>query len=256
MSMNTSSDPSHQYAPINSASNFSASLSIPTTSRTPTAVQHQLQSASRDRVKRFHISKKARSYRRRTGISGAPKRPYSCNICGKAYAQPQGVTRHHREAHQVSVCTYCGDFRWGRRYQFRKHLTEWHPDVDPDVVLGRQSRCKVTVIPRYSATQQRVSTPNPEHDGRGHVDSHLFPLAPPPLAAENVIPLSPPAVMSSLVYDPQSKPAEPMTAAQTHDDPLELLLDTTYTGAAVSSTEEFAQRMNDLDSASQSGQIW
>jgi len=62
--------------------------------------------------------------------------------------------------------------------------------------------------------------------------------------------------MSSLVYDPQSKPAEPMTAAQTHDDPLELLLDTTYTGAAVSSTEEFAQRMNDLDSASQSGQIW
>jgi hypothetical protein len=187
-------------------------------------------------------------------MRGASKRPYSCDICGKAYAQPQGVTRHHREAHQVSVCIYCGIFRWGRPYQLRKHLKEQHPNVDPDTVLGGPmgSRRKVTQVSKCSP-QQRVSTL--EHDRRGRDELRLCPQAPPPDVAE-VTRLSLPHIMSSLDYDPQTKPVEPMNTTQAHEDPRDLLLDAMYTGAAVSSTDDFAQQANDLETASQSERIW
>lgn len=79
--------------------------------------------------------------------SMALKRPYSCDICGKTYLQPQGVTRHYREVHQNTVCMYCGNFSWNRPYQLRKHLKERHPNVDPDSILGGQigRRRKVTI---------------------------------------------------------------------------------------------------------------
>jgi hypothetical protein len=261
MSMNTSSDQSrHQYAPVDTAHNFSASSNFPTFSRTSIAVQSQQQSASRDELRRFQIPRKggaattSRSYRRRTGIRGAPKRPYLCGICGNAYAQPQGVTRHHREAHQVSVCIYCGNFRWGRPYQLRKHLKEQHPNVDPDTVLGGPigSRRKVTQISKCSP--QRVSTL--EHDRRSHDEPRLCPQAPLPSDVIEFLLLSPPPVISSLDYDPQPKPVEPMNTTQAHEDPRDLLLDATYTGAAVSSTDEFTQQANDLETASQSERIW
>lgn len=260
--MNTSSDQSrHQYAPVDTAHNFPASSNFPAISRAPIAVQCQQQSASRDELRRLQISRKghaattSRSHRRKTGMRGAPKRPYPCDICGKAYAQPQGVTRHHREAHQVSVCIYCGIFRWGRPYQLRKHLKEQHPNVDPDTVLGGPigSRRKVAQISKYSP-QQRVSTL--EHDRRGRDEPRLCPQAPLPSDVAEVTLLSPPHIMSSLGYDPPTKPVEPMNTRQAHEDPRDLLLDATYTSAAVSSTDEFAQQAKDLETASQSERIW
>ncbi|KAF8496832.1 hypothetical protein F5888DRAFT_368616 [Russula emetica] len=262
MSMNTSSDQSrHQYAPVDTAHNFSASSNFPTFSHTPIAVQSQQQSASRHGLRRFQISRKgdaattSRSYRRRTGIRGAPKRPYSCGICGNAYAQPQGVTRHHREAHQFSVCIYCGNFRWGRPYQLRKHLKEQHPNVDPDTVLGGPigSRRKATQISKCSS-QLRVSTL--EHDRRGREEPRLCPQAPLPSDVAEVTLLSPPPVMLSLDYYPQPEPIEPMNTTQAHEDPCDLSLAATYTGAAVSFTDEFAQHADDLETASQSERIW
>jgi len=222
--MNTPSDQSHQLAPVDTAPNFLASSTVPTISCTPTALQFQQQSASQDKLQRSHLSGEgptatSRSHPRRSGKRGTPKRPYPCDICGKSYAQPQGVTRHHREAHRASVCTYCGDFRWGRPYQFRKHIKERHPNIDPDTVLyGRTgSRPKVTMISKCSVPRQRVF-PNHEHDRRGRVESHLIPLAPPPSAVGEVTPLAPPPVMSSLDSDPQPQPPEPLNVTQTHED--------------------------------------
>ena len=77
------------------------------------------------------------------------ERPYLCNACGKGYAQPQGVTRHYRAKHDPSSCTYCGA-KWSRRYLYRDHISKEHPDIDPDLVLGKapESRCKATAIGR------------------------------------------------------------------------------------------------------------
>lgn len=259
MSMNTPDQSRHQHAPVDTAvttHNFSASSNLPTTSHTPIPVQSQQQSASRDELRRFQTSRKghaattSRSYRRRTGIRGAPKRPYLCDICGKAYAQPQGVTRHHREAHQVSVCSYCGNFRWGRPYQLRKHLKEHHPNINPDSVLGGPigSRRKVTQVSKCSP-QQQVST------RRGCDEPRLCPQASHSPDVAEVTLLSPTPVMSPLDY-PQSKSVEPMYTTQAHEDPRDLSLDADYTCAAVPSTDEFVQQANDWENASQSEQIW
>ena len=72
----------------------------------------------------------------------APKRSYSCNICGSTYAQPQGLARHLREKSSFSSCLYCG-FKWCRLYQYRAHLKEHHPAVDPDVVVGQANSIRL-----------------------------------------------------------------------------------------------------------------
>lgn len=258
MPTNTSSDDHsrHQYAPVDTSNIFSASPNFPTA---PVAVQSQQQSASQVESRRSQISRRrhtsttSRPYRRRTGILGTSKRPYACDICGKAYAQPQGVTRHHREVHQVSVCIYCDDFSWGRPYQLRKHLKERHPNVNPDDVLGGPigSRRKVTQISKCSSPQ-RVSTL--EHDPRGRDEPRLCPQAPLPSDVVEATLLSPPPVMSSLDYDPQPKPVEPMT--QGPEDPCDLYIDASYIGPAVSSSYEFARQTNELETVSQSDRIW
>ena len=66
----------------------------------------------------------------------APKRLYSCYVCGNIYSQPQNVTRHYREAHERRLCLYC-DFKSSRSYKYRDHLKKHHPDVDADAVLGQ-----------------------------------------------------------------------------------------------------------------------
>jgi hypothetical protein len=62
--------------------------------------------------------------------------------------------------------------------------------------------------------------------------------------------------MSSLDNDPLPKLVKPMNTTQAHEDPRDLLLDATYTGAVVSSTDAFFQPANDLEAASQSERIW
>jgi hypothetical protein len=192
----------------------------------------------------------SRSYRRRAKTRRGPKSQFSCNICGKVYAQPQGVTRHHREAHQVSKCMYCGVFKWGRPYQFRKHLKEKHPNVDPENMPGRPMtfRRKVTIIPSQSP-RQRVSPPTLEHDRRDRAEPHPSLLAPPPSEVAEVTPLSLP-VMSSSDYDSfQPEPVVPMNMTRA-------LEELPYSHAAVLPMEEHGQRASDLEMASQSGQNW
>ena len=148
----------------------------------------------------------------------SPKARTSETFCGKVYAQPQGVTRHHREAHQVSVCMYCGEFKWGRLYQFKKHLKAKHPNVDHTMLGGPTgSRRKVTRI-RKQSPRLRVSHSILEQDRGGRAEHGVYPLAPPPSAVPEVTPLSLPA-MSSLDYDPPRP--EPVEPTQTNEYPRE-----------------------------------
>jgi len=57
---------------------------------------------------------------------------YLCNICGDGFAQPQGVRRHHLEKYEPKTCPHCHTFTWARRYLFKKHLREVHPDEDTE----------------------------------------------------------------------------------------------------------------------------
>jgi hypothetical protein len=72
-----------------------------------------------------------------------------CEACGERYAQQQGLNRHYREKHNPSSCIYCGA-SWSRPYQYRDHIEKQHPDVDPDLVLGKAagSRRRSTVFGR------------------------------------------------------------------------------------------------------------
>ena len=213
------------------------SMTFPRISCTPNVMQYE---------ERSQYQRSQELEKRPTAASS-----YSCDICGKVYAQSQGVRRHHREAHHVKMCTYCGEFKWGRPYQLRRHLQKQHPNVDPDAELGRLTRShrKATNVPNHSL-QQRVSPPTPEHDRRGRAEPHLFAQAPPPSAKA---PVSPP-VISSLDYHPQPEHAETMNTTNTHEylDKLKLPDVSAYACAntAILSTVEHAKWANDLEIAS------
>ncbi len=44
--------------------------------------------------------------------------------------------RGHREKHEPSLCIAC-DAEWGRPCDYRNHLEKHHPDLDPDMILGK-----------------------------------------------------------------------------------------------------------------------
>ncbi|KAH9961058.1 hypothetical protein BC827DRAFT_353434 [Russula dissimulans] len=106
----------------------------------PVIIQYQEQRASRGLPKQLqkHCNGKgkgpivlsSRSSRRPAGARGLGARngPYLCDVCGKAYTQRQGVARHRRETHDARLCSYCGIFKWGRRYLYKKHLQTKHSD--------------------------------------------------------------------------------------------------------------------------------
>lgn len=146
--MNTRSVQGYQYIPPDTTTSISVPQPLPDLPRTPGTGQYQGQRAPEDS---HHESKKTvkqravvspRSLQRPTVTHGARKGPHSCNVCGKSYSQPQGITRHQRETHYVSLCMYCRDFRWGRRYQLRKHLEKKHPNVNVSLALDEATRTR------------------------------------------------------------------------------------------------------------------
>ena len=124
-------------------------------------------------------------------------------------------------------CTYCGDFKWGRPYQLRKHLKKGHPNADPDDVLGGLSPGPIARSPLSQNTHRNNKfhpLPLNMADRQDRAESRLCAWAPPPSA---MVPVSP-------LFD-----ASAYACAS----------------AAISSTEEHAQRANDLEIASRNGQI-
>lgn len=138
----------YQYARPDTTTNISVSSPLPDFPRTPGIGQYKGQEApeASHQESRATGERRAvvapRSSQRPTGMRGARRGPHSCDVCGKSYSQPQGITRHQKETHYVSFCAYCRDFRWGRRYKLRKHLEKRHPNVDVDVALNEATRTR------------------------------------------------------------------------------------------------------------------
>ncbi len=137
------------------------------------------------RTRRKHVKAPSRSSGQLTGTREALERPYLCNTCGERYAQRQGVNRHFRAKHNPSSCVYCG-VKWSRPYQYRNHIEKQHPNIDPDLVLGKasSSRRKATVIGREQP--QHVSIPAIRRERRIQAVSLCPPLTPSPPAVANI----------------------------------------------------------------------
>ena len=140
---------------------------VPTTPQgifcTRTVSQYQEERISRDMFQQFQKTSiglaeaSPQASQRSTGTGGAPKGPYPCDLCGKRYAQPQGVRRHYRAKHDPSSCLYC-DFKWSRPYQYRAHIKRKHHDVisdfAPDVATWTRHKVANTAL----CMQQRPSS--------------------------------------------------------------------------------------------------
>ena len=138
VSMNDLLDYDHRYTGIHATFNSSVPLIPQSISRSPTVVQYQEKSVSTDRPHQFQKTgiglekASSQSFRQTTGAGGAFKGPYTCDICGKRFAQSQGVRRHYRAIHNPSSCSYC-DFKWSRPYQYRAHIKKKHRNVISDL---------------------------------------------------------------------------------------------------------------------------
>jgi len=203
--MNVPSIQGYQYTqPRTISTSWNSESSNPSgTSPTQVPVQYREQRASQGLPKRRQKPGKGkgpvappRTFRQPAGARGAHS-PYLCNLCGKRYAQLQGVRRHRREAHELrSSCSYCGEFEWSRPYLYKEHLREWHPTIDPDAAVDEAKGAgRRSVITTQFPTNQ-LDLPHPVDDGgvmhpsRPHVLlSRNWPL---PAGAE--LPISPPAV--------------------------------------------------------------
>jgi hypothetical protein len=186
----------------------------------------------------------------------ASERPYFCDICDKHYSQPQGVSRHRREAHNTPYSCFLCNFKWRRPYQYRIHLEKWHPDVDANNVLGKSagSRCRSAILIRRHL---HLPAPVTEPDRRNKARPQRRPMRPPPAVATATMDPSP--AMSPVAYDRQPEYAETLaaiTARKSEDVSGIGFFGTADSPSAVSSTEERAQSMSDVGTSVQRGPSW
>jgi len=206
---------SYQYTRDDKTPNDSVASPLPLLRCTTRAQCQESASLAHDQpqqlqaVEKGPIATSSRSSRQRAAVHGASRRRYFCKICGRTYAQPQGVTRHQREMHnlKVNLCRHCGVFKWVRPYLFREHLERQHHDIDPDAELEeiKRNSCRATMT-ATNLLQERIAPPTLEHDRRGHAESQLHPLTISPRALTK----RPPVSSSAFQYrnDPQPESAE------------------------------------------------
>ncbi len=173
----------HQYTRFHTTSSPSAPSIPQGISSISPIVQYQGGRASRDRPQKSqkmgNLPEKpsSRSSRRPAGISGTLEGQYPCDICGKRFAQRQGVSRHYRAAHgHPNMCSYC-DFKWSRPYLYKAHLKTKHRDVVSDTAqeeaTSTRHRAADTSI---SPQQQPVFILTPEHNQRGGTEAWWYPI--------------------------------------------------------------------------------
>jgi len=230
----------HEYTCVNKPPDDSLPSFLLGITREHTSVQ---QKAQHDQPQKFQKAGNGptatswRSGRQPTTIHGAPRCRYLCSICGKGYAQRQGVTRHQREVHKTNLCRHCPTFEWGRPYLLREHLERCHPDIDPDVELEEVKRnshratTSTTHLPR-----ECVLPPTLAHSGRGDVVSQLRPstLSLPPVT--NFPPVSP-HTFQKVDHDPQPELVESTILKSKREDARQL--------EALNSTEKSSQMGKD-----------
>ena len=234
--------------------NFSIPSMPQDVSCTPTAVQYQAESTSRDKPQQLNKTgigaenASSQPSQRPTDEGEAPKGPYPCEVCGKRYAQLQGVRRHYRAMHDPSSCSYC-DFKWSRPYQYRAHIKKKHRDVIPDVALNEAMWARRRAAKNARCIrQQPVLTLTPDPGRRMGTETWWGPLTSPPSEVVRATPAHQPAI-SHVDYGPQPESVE--LGERKREDASESELRT-----ALSSTEERAQRAMDLDMSARGVQIW
>lgn len=207
----------HQFTRIHTTSTPSAPSIPQGIPSNPAAVQYLGESESRDRSQKLQKSRNvpekasSQSSRPPAGIGRTlNKGPYLCDICGKRYAQRQGVRRHYRAIHgHLNSCSYCSDFKWSRPYLYRAHLKTKHRDVVSDVAQGEATWTGYRVANTASSPQQQqVLTLTPENGQRGGTETRLCQLTPFPSEAIRVasaLPLSP--TIQRVDHDPHWQPS-------------------------------------------------
>jgi hypothetical protein len=251
-------DHGHLYTGIHT-SDLSALSPLPDNYCVPTAVHYQERASTK-------ISQRSQNLRKCPSAASArsPLRPdegreaspsqdrYWCSICGRDFAQKRGVTRHHRDVHEVSPCLHCRDFEWKRRHQLKEHLEEQHPDIHLSAALAEATRCRRTATIIKSRLQgQNGSPPAIEYDGSSSGESLPQPPTLPLPSVIEATHISSPA-MSCAAYDPQPEPTESTTTTRGHECPCELAsLNAAYAHVAFPSTKEHTSPPNDLN-----GSFW
>ena len=242
----------HKYVGVNKIPDDSVPSPFHGVTREPTSVQIH-QRAPHDQPQKIQktgnrpTATSWQSGRQPTTINGAHRRRYLCTICGKGYAQRQGVTRHQREVHKTNSCRHCRAFQWGRPYLLREHLERRHPDIDPDTELEEVNRnSRKTTISTTHLPREWVLPPALEHSRQVSVESQLRPptLSLPPV--KNFPPVSPNAFQD---VDDCLQPnlAEPAIMKNNHEGAQQL--------EALNSTEKASQIGKDLDDFTHM-QIW
>jgi hypothetical protein len=158
--------------------------------------------------------------------SRSPLKPsedrYRCSICGSDFAQKRGVTRHHRDVHEVSLCLHCSGFEWHRRHQLKEHLEEQHPDVHVPAALAEATRYRR----RATMIKRRMHFPPAIEYYRWSWGEHLPQPLTPPL----------PPVLEVTLGTRRREYARELES-----------FDATYAHVAFSSTEERAPPPNAVD---------
>lgn len=169
-------------------------------------------------------------------------------MCYASYAQRQGAWLHIRTVHNPKLsCSLCSEFKWARPYEYRKHLRKKHPDVNPDLILGKASgsRRRATITTEHSPQQPPVLPPAVEQDQQNWAKSRPNPSAPPSPAGARATSVPPPAV-SFVDHNWQPVYAGQTVTMNEHEyTPGSEALDAAYRLAMPLSTEERAE-LNDI----------
>lgn len=177
--MNAPLDHSPQYTEIHATSDFSVPSALPDNFSPPTVVQYQekasteiSQQSQRQDLKKGRTAASSRSFSKPVKAPPTRKRREDrprCSICGLDYKQKSGVTRHHRDVHEVSLCLLCNGFEWHRRHRLREHLEEEHPDVHVPAALAEATRYRRRATMIKSRQQGQQASPpaiayDPQHE--------------------------------------------------------------------------------------------
>jgi hypothetical protein len=208
------SNNTHSFTHVDSVSNFPVALILPGTLHTLPPVENREKRESQDRPHQYQKSRKKGEVqslhwsRRPADIHEVRIPQFLCDDCGAKYVQQQGLNRHHREKHKPSLCMYC-DAKWGRPYEYRDHLEKHHPNVDPDMVLGKAagSRRRSACFASARHRPQQVSLPTIEHGQQGYSGIRRYP---PAMAKPSTVTLPPP----DMTYVPQPESAQPIMTSK------------------------------------------
>jgi hypothetical protein len=116
---------------------------------------------------------------------------FFCDDCDAKYVQLQGLNRHRQEKHERdehSLCICC-DAKCGRPYEYRAHIEKHHPEVDPNIILGKAAGSRRRTAYLARPRSQQVLLPTIEQGRRNDFGIRPYP---PPAVKPSTATLPPP----------------------------------------------------------------